>query len=195
MDNPNTVVAEGPKKSSKILLFFFLAVLVLSLSVGIIYVYQYAGLNYYINAYAKVQKLPEPNKSKAILNFYNNQDGTTGYRGILAGVTTSGSGGIWVWGRSGLKYFYNDKDSIYLFTDGCIDAILNPKPSDVGKTTTTNPEVYTDLARWSQRVKTGDFVIVKSRTNIGLFEGNAGSVLDYNWWNFLGSDMKTECAR
>ena len=154
-----------------------------------------AGLKYFISAATKIQKLSEPNKSKAIADFYNKNGGSGGYRGILAGVKKSGSGGIWIWGRSGLKYFYADKDSVYLFTNGCLDALINPDPSNVGKQYVLENEVYTDMGRWSEKVKPGDFVIVISKSDIGFLKGNLGNVLAYNWWYFLQSNIKTECEK
>ena len=197
MDNQVITTSKSPKKSNKIFLFCLLAVIIMNLGLGVFFLYQNAGLKYFIKADSKIQKLSEPNKSKAVAIFYGESGNAREYRGILAGINKNGSGGIWIWGKSGLKYFYADKDSVYQFTNGCIDSIINPDPELIieGEQKKIESEVYTDLGKWSQRVNVGDFVIVLSRSDIGFLKGNLGNVFGHNWWYFLQSDMKTECEK
>lgn len=179
-------------ETDNLIKWLVVAVVVMAFGLGTLCVYEFAGLKYYISAVSKINKLTEPNKSKAITDFYNNQDSNTAYRGILAGVTKNG---VWVWGRAGLKYFVSDSGSVYTFTDGCTDATINPNSSDAGKENILNTSVSAKLNSWSENVRAGDFVIVTSGSNIGLFGGNLRNALDYNWWYFLQTDMKIQCER
>ena len=167
----------------------FVVGLILVLFTGVELLYQFGGLKYYLQAIVYVNNLPEQTKKIVSDEFYGTDPNI--YTGILAGVW---GGKIWVWGRSGLKYFNTDKDSTYSFTNGCTRDVLHP--ADTTKTFKIERQVYFDISEWEAEVKPGNFVAVLiADKNSGGILGNLREVYAYNWWIFMQKDMQTECVK
>lgn len=159
------------------------------------YAYNYLGLNYYIKAVNKINTLPKEEKTKAISDFYIEDGSQRSYGGILAKVDTKG-GNIWVWGKSGLKKFKSDTNSFYHFTDGCKEFTINPDAYNfVEPEINLTNEVDTDIGKWKEKVKIGDWVGITSRSDIGIFGGKTAEVFGMNWWFFLPTGIKTACEK
>lgn len=82
-------------------LLFGIVIFVFSL--GFVLLYQVFGLRYYIKEMIAINNLSGETKSQAISYFYTADERT--YRGTLAFVNTRGSGGVWVWGKQGIRRF------------------------------------------------------------------------------------------
>jgi len=117
------------------------------------------------------------------------------YNGTLAGITTGKFSGIWVWGKSGLKYFPVDQNSTYSFYNACTDDILNAT-SEERKSLKVQKNVYFDLNEFNVLTKTGDFIVVMTidETKDKSIK-TVKEVWDYNYWGFVQADLKTQCEK
>jgi hypothetical protein len=170
------------------------SVLALALVIFFGWLFVYGGLRYYLRAEIMIaqSKVSAENKIQVKLDFFGDGSNQFEYRGTLARVE---NGGIWVWGRTGLKYFKTDKDSVFHFTDGCLDIYTVQSEKNAGKEIEVNDEIFTDITKWGQKARVGDYVIVLSRSNIGLFGGGLGEVLTFNNWFFLQVESKIACQK
>lgn len=168
-----------------------MAALVSFFLLGIVCLYQFAGLKYYIKVIDKFGKYSESERAQAITEFYGDKYNTKRYTGILAGVNKNGVGGVWVWGRLGLIYFPAGVDSVFLFTDNCSGRPFIPNIDG----TLMTKETSINIQHWSEKVRTGDFVIIISKSDVGLLNKNFEVASAYNSWLFLQSDSKTACEK
>ena len=169
--------------------WILIAGLTLVLFSGAGLMYQFGGLKHYLRAVIYINSLEGQTKQTASDEFYGTHPNL--YTGTLAGVW---GGKVWVWGRSGLKYFSVDKNSTYSFTNGCTRDVLHP--ADTTKAFTIQRQVYFDISEWEAEVTPGDFiaVLIAGKDNGGTL-GNLREAYAYNWWSFMQKDMQTECAK
>lgn len=170
-----------------------LGVLLLLLVLGLGLVYQFGGLKNYVLATREISKLSDDQRDRALQNF-NGRIGENGYRGMLGYVNKIGSGGLWIWGKNGPKYFSADEYTVYSIFTGCSDQILNAKPED-GEIEVAR-RVYTNVSEWSRDIKNGSYVTI-----FLAGEGNGGNIgkireiWAFDWWNFLPKSMGELCAK
>jgi hypothetical protein len=154
------------------------------------YLFQYAGVKNYIKAVGIINKLSGTEKTLVKNNFYGDFDMTTPentYGGILARVDKNG---IWILGEEGLKYF-SVSGAKYQAMDTCPNELTKYEKNIISNVSNTS-----DFGEWSTNVKTGDNVVVLSKSKVGKFVGKMdSSVLSFNWWYFLGVDLKQECEK
>ena len=65
---------------------------------------RYAGLASFVRAVYAIYSLPSETRTEAAERFWGSGEAGR-YSGILAGVSRAEGGGVWIWGRKGLKYF------------------------------------------------------------------------------------------
>jgi hypothetical protein len=177
---------------------------------GFGYLYQFAGLNNYIKAVWVINKLPEPEKTQEKKDFYGDSSYTMEYRGVLAGVNKIGTGGVWVWGRFGLKYFPGWGGSSFYLIDYCPDSSPQSVSNSVEKFVDLQHGDLTDaqiklinyqeidlsnIQNWSSKVKVGDYVKVLSNEDIGFLNGNLNAGFAYKGRYSFDLDSETVCKR
>lgn len=190
MDNMDIATTESPNRSNKIVLFCFLAVVVVNLGLGIFYLYQKAGLKYFIRAGMFINNIQsETDKKQAWKDFIGKSE--NGYSGIYAGNWRNR---VWVWGRSGLRSFATDQYSVYTFFDGCTESILNSVDQG-GVSVSISREVFfnVNVDDWKKKVSVGDLVVITIARDGVL--GNLREIYTYNFWPFLHKDLQTLCAK
>lgn len=187
MDNTDITATGSPNRSNKIRLFCFLAVVVVNLGLGIFFLYQYAGLKYFVRAGILINSMPsETDKKQAWEDFIGKSENA--YSGIYAGNL---GGRVWVWGNGLIRSFATDKYSVYTFSDGCTESILNSV--DQGGVPRVNRLVYFDMNSWKEKVHVGDLVgIIIARDGV---PGNLREIYTYNFWPFLQKDPRTQCEK
>ena len=165
----------------------FILLIIVTL-IGFGFLYFFTGLNSYIKTAYTISKLSGEMKQQAVDGFYG-KDEQGIYTGILSGITANR---VWIWSNNRLKSFVTDEYSVYSFFNACSDEIL----SNIGaeKTFSIGRSVGTDILSWSQKVKTGDYVIVNMAT-----EGNGGALgnlreaIGYDWFVFMPTDIRKQC--
>jgi len=187
MGSTDIATTESPNKSNKIKLFCFLTVAFVNLGLGIFYLYQYAGLKYFVRADILINDMPsETVKKQAWKDFIGKSE--NGYSGIYAGDWMDR---VWVWGNGLIRSFATDQYSVYTFSDGCTESILNSV--DQGGVPRVDRLVYFDMNSWKEKVHVGDLVgIIIARDGI---PGNLREIYAYNFWPFLQKDWRTLCAK
>lgn len=170
--------------------------LILTIFLGAAYLYQFAGLKYYVGTANMISKISEPERTQEKINFYGDKNDTKGYNGILARVNKVGLGGIWVWGRFGLLYLPAEKESKFFFVDVCSTYYTTGFVSNGSDNTTEvpyyQPESSFNVQQWGEKAKVGNFVEVLSKTDVGFLKGNLGAVFAYNG-RYPLTDLKTIC--
>lgn len=158
-----------------------IAFLILVLFSGLVLLYQFGGLKYYLRATSFINKLPTIERIETSRNFHSEEKNV--YSGTLAGTWNNK---VWVWGKKGLKNFNVDQYSVYSYTDGC----NNNVPKNIER------EVIFDFNIWNQKARMGDFVVVLTtgEANGGVL-GNLREIYTFNWWTFMGKDMITQCEK
>jgi len=172
-----------------------LLVFLLVSSMFFVVLYQYTGLKYYLKATSYINNLPQERKIVAKNDFYGDISNKNLYNGTLAGIATGKFSGIWVWGKSGLKYFSVDQNSAYSFYNACTDKILNAT-NEERKSLKVQKNVYFDLNEFKTLTKTGDFIIIMTtdETKSKLIK-TVKEAWDYNYWGFIQTDLKTQCEK
>jgi len=160
--------------------------------IGFLWLYQYAGLKHYIKAVREINQLEGEEKTEALEHF-SAEPGW--YSGTLAGVNTRGYGGVWVWGRQGLKYFKTDENSAYAFFEMC-------RPENLGKLEKNEKGLYigqdieTDIGIWAEKTRQGDYTVLSiSGAAHGGTPGRARQVWAHDWPAFAPADIREECEK
>lgn len=153
--------------------------------IGVVVLYQYAGLKYYVKAVNFIHRLNGAEKNQVSEEFSGISKGL--YSGILAGVWKGKLTGIWIWSRYGLRFFRTDQYSIYSFYDGCIAPIIDKKIPRL---------ISFNIEEWASLVKVGDFIeiMVANKENGGTI-GNLREVWGYNFWIFMHKTMDQSCIK
>lgn len=154
------------------------------------FLYQWAGLKYYVRALIVINKMPVAERNLA-WNEFSGTDQRSVERGILAGTWMNR---VWIWKSTGLKSFAVDKYSIYSWFDGCSDTVK--AKLKFGASNAIETVRYTDINSWRNKYKVGDYVAVFStRSDQGGTKGNLREIYDYNFWLFMKKGIDTECAK
>jgi hypothetical protein len=149
------------------------------------WLYQFWGLKHYLQALSAINKLSGEAKVQARNSLYGvNENGV--YSGILAGFSRLGKGEVWIWGKSGLKYFAVDGHTAYSLFAACTEENLNDL-AETG-TMTINQSVTNDYGEFTSQVKAGNFAGV-------IFSGQYANEVKVNdWWVFMPIDIQKQCA-
>ena len=154
-----------------------------------IWLYFSAGLKEYLGAVMTIKRLPSEESSVAWDNFLTIGEPNL-YGGILAGFWNNK---VWVWGRSGLRAFRVDNDSVYSFFSACAPEIL--AKTEKGEAVSVGRSIYTVADEWLIWVKRGNYVTVAQATEgSGGVEGNLREVYGYDWRVFMPGDLQKQCA-
>lgn len=156
--------------------------------------YYRGGLREYLQVRKAIKALPETEKVEVQEGFYGKVAEVESQNGILAGLTKIGSRRIWLWGRSGLQSLPLDEYTVYSFYSACnaqvLEAIERGGQLKIGR------EVTANIEKWREQVKTGMFVgIMKAGVDNGGELGNAREVQAYDWWVFMNSNLREQCAK
>lgn len=181
------------KKALFVVLSIVIVLFILFVGFGAIY--QYGGLKYYVGVVNTINKMSEPEKTQEKKDFYGDSSDIREYRGILAGINKTGTGGIWVWGRLGLKYLPAKGGAGFYFSDVCSGVQKIFISDNQVESTIVKVEEFSDIRNWSNKVGTGYFVVVLSDVDISLFNGRLTSVFAYNGRFFLQDVLKPICER
>jgi hypothetical protein len=177
-------------KTVKIIRWLVVVLVVAILGLGAWWTYQHAGLKYYIKAVRYVKALPTKEARDEMWNNFTGNSSERYFAGIYAGDF---AGKVWVWGKTGLRPFVTNQDSIYSFYNGCTDQFLHPE-NHIGDDPPKLARILiTDKNQWKKLASVGDLVIITIAS-----EGTAGvlkEIYDYNYWPFIQKDIQTECAK
>ncbi len=167
------------------------AVSVIVLLTGLFaWLYNSAGLKEYLGAIVAIRRLPNEQATKAWDNFFTLNEPDL-YGGILAGYA---GGKIWIWGRSGLRAFQPDSNSVYSSFLACLPETL--AKANKGEPVTVDRKIFLDLNEWSARVEEGSYVtITKATEGNGGIKGNLREAYGYDWWVFLPGILSKQCAK
>lgn len=169
----------------------FLALVLTILSAVMVYVYQYAGLKYFIRAKQVMNTIPDTEQRQQTWERFNGTGRTGEYRGILAG---SWMGKVWVWGRSGLVSFNVDEYSVYSWFDGCSEPIKTQLNTGTAKG--VERVVGNDFRNWRGKAEAGDYVTTfVTQPETGGAIGNLRELYDYNFWVFIRDGIDEQCAK
>ena len=163
--------------------------------IGFYGVYEYTGLKYYLKANREINKLEGREKEEALDVFMGGQDsGLDVYGGILMGVNTKDHGGVWVWGRHGLRYFRSDQYSVFSFFSICKPVILEKYKN--GEEVKIGQDIYTDIVEWKKLIKQGDYVsLIITNKDQGGTVGNLREAKVNDWWPFVSVDVEGQCEQ
>jgi len=165
--------------------------LVLALLVGG-YLYFFVGLKSYLLDLVAISKIADKDsRSKAEQIFWNG-GGSTGYSGTISSIDRKG-GGVWVWGKRGLRHYRFDSGTVLtrfeLCTDQTIRTLQDTGSFEVNKYVTSN------INDWKARE--GDFVKIIAPNEVGVVaeKGQVREVQDHDWPEYLPSvDLGATCG-
>lgn len=178
----------------KKLLLLFLSVFTVTLFLTSYWVYEHAGLKYYLKAISAINKLPAIEKADVKESFFGTAQPENTYNGVLISVDRNGYGGVWVWGRKGPKYFKADEYAAFSVYDACNEQILNALQTNneviIGRT------VDFDIKIWAEKVKQGDFMTVTiTSKEQGGTPGNLREAKAHGWWAFMPINITEQCVK
>lgn len=154
-----------------------------------VFLYQFAGLKYYLRAANYINDLPKvEDRNKAWSDFVGVVS-TDFYSGLYAGNFFDR---VWVWGKTGLRSFKTTSYSTYTYFDGCTDKFLHPEKYN-WELPVLGKDVTFKKSQWLGKVRLGDLVVVTIGKN--EIKGSLKEIYTYNYWPFLYTDQKIQCAK
>jgi hypothetical protein len=147
---------------------------IIALTLILLVLYQFFGLKYYLDAINLINSLPKESKEIAVGDFYGSSDNQINYGGILAHIDTNNNTirGLWVWGKSGLKYIKANTQSTFSSFSICAGGHWQDDDQIITK------KVNVGLEEWNTNSKQGHFI------KIFIDSGMIKEAVDYDWWAF-----------
>lgn len=130
----------------------------------------------------RISKLPSDQQEKARTLLWQ-AGGSATYSGILAAVDQRGSGGVWIWGKKGLRYYAGNEHTFYRYVEKCSPEAI---AAITEQTTYLPPKetISTKVKDWT--AKKGDYVyLYLGRADDGADGGVMHEVRAHDWWAFL----------
>jgi hypothetical protein len=168
-------------------------IVLLPLSIFTSLLYFSWGGKYYLEAKKSIARLSDEQKSysKALFENYNEYL----YSGILMGTVKIWNQGVWVWGAKGPRFFRSDEHTVYSYFQVCTPEILQDLKN--GNSIKPIRNIYTDIAKWSNKVKVGEYITVTTASSIS--GGNLGRLreaLVHDWWIFdPNKEILSQCKK
>jgi|WetSurMetagenome_2_1015567.scaffolds.fasta_scaffold305665_2 hypothetical protein len=177
----------------KLIKWLVALVAVMALGLSGLFLYQYAGLKYYIKAVSYIKAMPTTEEKDKAWSSLVETPSDKYYRGIYGGDYL---GRIWVWGKSGLRSFAVSQKTAYSFFDGCSDEVVG-SDSHMGSDQQMFGKFSTfDKEQWQKTVNVGDIALVMVASESGKVKaGTMEEIIDYNFWFFRQKEQKIECAK
>lgn len=135
-----------------------------------IYLYQFLGMKYLLNAISYIELPYIQNRSEAYDLLSNSHSPSNLKRGILGRINNGNHSlnGVWIWDLKGVKYYRADDKTAYSYFSMCDDEEWKKQGAMAKKTI--------DSQQWEKRAKPGDYVEMATHNNSNIQE-----IVDYDW--------------